>query len=116
VGGAVESMVKLAKLALERTLENKQVEDLNLLTMLALAEEMLNRRPLGRISPDTEDEEVLTAQHFLTGKSLGRSNAFAVTNTKDKFVTKWLRLHRRVESMWQRLIDEVLPEVSLKNK
>lgn len=65
-GGLWEAGVKSVKTLLYRTLGLQRLKYEELLTLLCRIEVTLNSRPLGALSADPRDFEVLTPSHFLT--------------------------------------------------
>ena len=67
--GTWEIMVKLAKSALKTVTNDKPLYKEVLTTCLVEVESMFDSRPLTLVSDDYNDLQVLTPNHFLTGKA-----------------------------------------------
>ena len=78
--GAWERMVSSVKTALHVVLREHVPKEEVLGTILAVIEHSINSRPLTHVSIDPRDNEALTPNHFLIGKSSGeiRSNRLDV--------------------------------------
>ena len=70
-GGVFESMIKSAKRAIAAVLGGAEVNDEELETIFIGVESLLNSRPLTTVSNDSNDEPVLTPNHFLIGQMGG---------------------------------------------
>ena len=70
MGGAWESMVKLAKGAITATTNGAQLTDEELITVAVECEAMLNNRPLTYVGSETDDLEPLTPAHLLTTRQI----------------------------------------------
>ena len=68
MGGAWEIMVKLTKGASKTVTKDRPMYEEVLRTFLVEVESTLNSRPLSSLSDDYNDLQVLTLNHFLTGK------------------------------------------------
>ena len=66
-GGAIEAMVKLTKAALKATIGEQLITDMEMVSVLTAVENTLNKRPIGSLSGDPNDEASLTPFHFLCG-------------------------------------------------
>ena len=64
-GRVFESMIKSAKRAIAAVLGDAEVNDEELETISVGVESLLNSRPLTTVSDDSNDEPVLTPNHFL---------------------------------------------------
>ena len=66
-GGAWESLVKSSKRAIFNILGKESLKEENLSTVICIAEQLLNNRPLTAVSSDVEDLNTITPNHFLVG-------------------------------------------------
>ena len=66
-GGAWESLVKLSKRSIFNILGKESLKEENLSTVICIAEQLLNNRPLTAVSSDVEDLDTITPNHFLVG-------------------------------------------------
>ena len=67
-GGVFKSMIRSAKRAIAAVLGGAEVNDEELETILIGVETLLNSRPLTTVSDDSNDEPMLTPNHFLIGQ------------------------------------------------
>lgn len=80
MGGIWERLVRSVKVALAVTLKTKTPTDEVLLTLLTEIEHIINSRPLFESSIDPDEEEALTPNHFLIGRS---SSSAPISNFTD---------------------------------
>ena len=66
-GGAWESLVKSSKKAIFNILGKESLKEENLSTVICIAEQLLNNRPLTAVSSDVEDLDTITPNRFLVG-------------------------------------------------
>lgn len=114
-GGSVEAAVKLAKTALDHLVQNRDLGDYELLTALAAAEDLLNRRPLAEDSDSTLDPPVITPAALLGG---GNALASAVdwSNPQSALRQGWFAVEANLRHMWDRLQKEVIPTLLTRTK
>ncbi|XP_065090854.1 uncharacterized protein LOC135711830 [Ochlerotatus camptorhynchus] len=70
MGGVWERMVRSVKEALRAYEDGRKLTDEILSTSLAEAEDMINTRPLTYVPQEVADEEVITPNHFLRGRTM----------------------------------------------
>lgn len=114
-GGAVEAAVKLSKTALDHLVQNRDLDDYELITALAMAEDLINRRPLLADSDSTKDPPVLTPA-MLLGRGSSLLPAFDWTDPQPKLRDTWVRIDMNARHMWDRLIREVIPSLVTRSK
>lgn len=107
MGGAWERMVRSVKAALKVTLKEKSPPDDVLHTLLLEAEHVINSRPLTPVNPNL-DEEALTPNHFLIGRSSGMSPMGSFKDTPSDAHT-WKAAQALAESFWVRWTTEYRP-------
>ncbi|XP_063838164.1 uncharacterized protein LOC135087291 [Ostrinia nubilalis] len=109
MGGAWERMVRSVKTSLMTVLKEKSPPEEVLHTLLLEVEHIVNSRPLTHISMDPEDEESLTPNHFLIGRSCG-AMAPGVFEDHDLIgKANWRTAQRLTDHFWQRWLKEYLP-------
>lgn len=109
MGGAWERMVRSVKTALTAVLRERNPPEEVLYTLLTEVEHTVNSRPLTHISADPGDEEALTPNHFLIGRSCG---AAILGNFNDKELIgrpNWKTAQRLADHFWTRWLREYLP-------
>lgn len=114
MAGAWERLVGVTKRALEGLQLAKTPTEESLRHGLALAERMLNSRPLTEIPVDAEEEECLTPNHFLLGSSNGLKPEAKIEdwNPKDQMS----RQNDVMKEFWERWTKEYLPTISARTK
>ena len=108
MGGLVERMVGAMKKALQGLINIHwdRLSDQDLLTASVLAEDMLNQRPLCRLSEDAKDEEPLTPAHFLYGGRVG--NFGGKCGDLKSLGDKWRSLSEYRAKLWERFCQEFI--------
>ena len=113
-GGAHESLVKSAKLAIYAVLQNCDGNDEELQTCFTIAEDLLNSRPLTYQSAHPADDVPLTPNHFLHGQAGGR---FAPnTDATGPLMQRWRQVQDIMERFWQRWMREWIPSLHPRTK
>lgn len=106
MGGAWERLVRSVKTALAVTLNERHPQEEVLHTLLLEAEHVVNSRPL--ITADTE-EEGLTPNHFLIGRSCGIPRLGVFTEEDLSGRRSWRTAQRLADHFWARWVREYLP-------
>ena len=116
MGGAWEIMVKLTKRALKTVTNDRPMYEEVLRTFLVEVESTLNSRPLTSISDDYNDLQVLTPNHFLTGKltKYFSSNEFPQSDINSR--KRWKSVQALANMFWTRFIKEYLPTLQERKK
>ena len=73
-GGAWESLLKSSKRAIFDILGKKYLKEENLSTVICIAEQLLNNRPLTAVSSDVGDLDTITPNHFKKCSDTSASN------------------------------------------
>ena len=109
MGGAWESMVKLAKRAITATTNGYLLADEELATVFAECEAMLNNRPLTYVGCDPDDVDPLKPAHFLNTRHLTPllPSEVPLENVSPK--RRWLYLQSIISKVWKRWQNEYLP-------
>lgn len=114
MAGAWERLVGVTKRALEGLQLTKTPTEETLRHGLALAERMLNSRPLTEIPVDAEEEECLTPNHFLLGSSNGLKPEAKIEDWDPK---EALGAQNEVmKEFWERWKQEYMPTISARTK
>ena len=115
-GGAWERLVKSVKIALKATIKDLYVCESVLRTALIEVEAILNSRPLTHSSPDPDDYQALTPNHFL----LGRAD---VVIAPDIFTEKEINSRRRwrqsqviANHIHKRWLKEYMPTLTVRHR
>ncbi|CAH2218177.1 jg24405 [Pararge aegeria aegeria] len=108
MGGAWERLVQSIKTALGVTLKEKTPKEETLHTLLLEAEHIVNSRPLTNAA-DNPDEEALTPNHFLIGRSNGAARIGAFTDKELVGRETWKTAQQLADHFWRRWLREYLP-------
>ncbi|CAG4944692.1 unnamed protein product [Colias eurytheme] len=108
MGGAWERLVRSVKVALEVTMKERCPREEVLHTLLLEAEHIVNSRPLTHLI-ENQEEEMLTPNHFLIGRSCGASRIGQFENWELVGRETWKSVQRLADHFWQRWIREYLP-------
>ena len=78
-------------------------------TVVVLAQDMVNRRPLAYVSGDPHDELVLTPNTFLRpGDALPDHGEHL--HVASDYVKRWKHVERSAQRVWERFLKEIIPE------
>jgi len=116
MGGAWESIVKLAKRALKTVTNSRAIYDENLVTFFTEVEATLNSRPLVSISDDVNDFNVLTPNSFILGTS---TSIFRTSDSKDSELScrqRWKAVEALTNMFWRRFVREYVPTLQCRRK
>ena len=114
-GGVFESMIKSAKRAMYSQINESDITDEELITIITGAEAMLNSRPLTYQSANAKDITPLTPNHFLHGQQGGE---FAPEHQTEQFTInkRWKYVQKIIGNVWRRWIKEWIPSIGKRNK
>lgn len=111
-GGAWERLVQSAKKALNAVAARQRVTDETVLTFLTEVEALLNSRPLTHISSDPQDEEALTPNHFLIGRTSNNLPMDVVTDRDMSSRKRWKHAQIITNHFWKRWLCEYVPSLT----
>ena len=116
MGGAWESLVKIAKRCLKTVTNGHPVYDQQLYTILVKIEGTINSRPITPVSDDINDFQPLTANHFLIGRPslYHRQGIFTEKELTSK--RKWKVTQTLLKIFWKRFLKEYVPSLTVKKK
>lgn len=112
-------MVGAVKKVLRNILQNKYPREEVLRTALKAAENIVNSRPLTYVSPDVDDPESLTPNHFLRGAATSGCSGFmgdGVGDEAEHMRSMYKKAQNYVNHFWRRWAHEVLPDLVRKTK
>ena len=109
MGGAWESMVKLAKRAITATTNGYLLTDEELAAVFAECKAMLNNRSLTYVGCDPDNVDPLTPAYFLNTRHLTLllPSEIPLENVSPK--RRWLYLQSIISNVWKRWQNEYLP-------
>ncbi|XP_015752550.1 PREDICTED: uncharacterized protein LOC107332334 [Acropora digitifera] len=111
-GGAWERLVQSAKKALNAVAARQRVTDETVLTFLTEVEALLNSRPLAHNSSDPQDEEALTPNHFLIGRTSNNLPMDVVTDRDMSSRKRWKHTHVMTNYFWKRSLRKYVPSLT----
>ena len=114
-GGAWEIMVKAMKRALTAISNEQVMDEDNFNTFLCRAMDMINNRPLLR-HYSTDTPHILTPNNFIIGRVDTSIFPFVVEPQRTRLGTRYIQLEEMTNSLWHRFINEILPELSTRQK
>ena len=116
MGEGWEIMAKLTKRALKTVTNDRPMYEEVLKTFLVEVESTLDSRPLTSINDDYNDLQVLTPNHFLTGKltKYFSNNEFPQSDINSRKC--WKSLQALAKLFWTRFIKEHLPTLQERKK
>lgn len=106
MGGLWEGNIRMVKSLLLKTIGTQILTYEELLTVLTQVESLLNSRPLGPLSSDPNDVQVLTPAHFLHSTPLEYIPAEYVLDSNVNRLDRYKLLDHMVQSYWRRLTQE----------
>lgn len=115
-GGKWEVAVKSTKFYLRRLIDDAVLTYEEFSTLLTQIETVLNSRPLGAISKDPADIEILTPVHFLVGGPLTVIPEPSLTEIPASRLSRWQLLRQMLDWFWQRWSLEYLQRLQIRNK
>jgi hypothetical protein len=116
MGGSWERMVRSVKVALGDVLQQKSLHEESLHTLLTEAEHTVNSHPLTHVPEDPEDQEALTPNHFLLGRT-SNLQPIGHFSRDDMFGRKqWRTIQILADQFWQRWVKEYIPTLLKRDK
>ena len=109
-------MIKSGKKAIRAIIGDAELTDIELMTAFALAEDLINSRPLMFMSNDPGDFRVLTPAMFLHGRLSGQVFPDIIDTTAFDPRNRWRYVQRCLADVWKRWLRELLPSLGPRNK
>ncbi|XP_071643026.1 uncharacterized protein [Temnothorax longispinosus] len=107
-GGLWEAAVRSMKQQLTKTIEDASLTVVEIMTVLAQVEAILNSRPLTPLSNDPLDLSALTPAHFLIGDSLTSYPEPDILDIPMNRLSRWQHVERLKQHFWSRWSKEYL--------
>lgn len=108
LGGIWESGIKQCKHLLARAVGDKALTFEELSTVFCRVEAVLNSRPLCSLSDNPNEFEVLTAGHFLIGRSLVAVPEYEYEDVPMNRLSRWQLIQKVSQTFWRRWSDDYL--------
>eukprot|EP00057_Strongylocentrotus_purpuratus_P004826 XP_003729535.1 PREDICTED: uncharacterized protein LOC100892047 [Strongylocentrotus purpuratus] len=113
--GCAEALVKSCKHALKKAIGEQVLAPFELLTCLAEVANLVNQRPIGRLSTDPDDGGYISPNDMLLGRASGNVAQGPFLETRNPRHRVEL-VQRIVDSFWQRWTRDVLPLLTPRRK
>ena len=113
--GVWERFVQITKKHLKSAVADKLLCDIELRTLLAEVESIVNSRPITAVSDDPEDCSALTPNHFLLQKATQLPPGVFVKEDSSSR-KRWRKVQFLADHYWKRWIREYLPTPQKRSK
>lgn len=111
-GGAWERLVQEVK----SLLPNQTMPEHTFRALLTEIENIINSRPLTKISLDATDDEPLTPNHFLIGCAGGAEPSLNDVSKAEATRQQWKKVQSMAKTYWDRWLHEYLPSLAKRSK
>jgi len=115
MGGVFERMVQTVKRVLLAVLQNGRLNDEILSTVICEVENIVNSRPITKVSDDSHDPIALTPNHFLILCG-GPTPLIGKFDVADVYKKRWRQVQFLVDQFWRRWVKQYLPKLQQTNK
>ena len=115
-GGAWDYLVKSSKRAIFSILGKESLKEENLSTVIWIAEQLLNNRPLTAVSSDVEDLYTITPNHFLVGGANVSCPFSLFSDNNASYRKMFRRISEQLKALWKRWMSEYLPSLERRAK
>ena len=114
--GVIERLIRTVRQVLKALLHpNARLCDDTLLTFFAEAENLINSRPITKVSDDVTDDSALTPNHFLILEA-NHSDALGKFDDADTYRRRWRHVQSLVNGFWKRWLRHYLPLLQSRQK
>ena len=114
--GLLEAGVKSAKYHLHRVVGPHRLTFEESFTVAARTEAILKSRPLYSLMTDPADDEVLTPEHILIGRSLISVPEPDLTDVNDNRLRRWEHVKKMMQVVWRRWTREYFSRLQQRPK
>ena len=108
MGGVWERQIHTMRTILHALLQQQQVDDDTLNTIFCMAENIVNGRPITKLSDDPSDDTLLMLNHLLLLRS-GPVCPPCVTSKQDLYRRCWRQAQYLADVFWTSWVREYLP-------
>ena len=110
------SLVKLSKRAILHILGKESLKEENLSTVICIAEQLLNNRPLTALSSDVEDLDTITPNHFLVEGANVSWHISLFSDNSASYRKLFRHIIEQLEALWKRWMSKYLPSLQRRAK
>jgi hypothetical protein len=115
MGGVWERQIRTIRSVLAGLMKQQMLDDESLLTLMCLAESIVNGRPITKVSDDPRDPLPLTPNHLLILRS-GPTAPPGVFVQQDLYKKRWRQVQYMADLFWKRWLAEYLPALQERQK
>ena len=115
MGGVWERLIRTVRRVMSSILVNARLTDEILSTLFCEVENIINSRPLTKVSDDPEDLSALTPNHLLLLRE-GPVPPAGLFQSGDVFRKRWRHTQFLAAQFWKRWVKEYLPCLQSRNK
>ena len=116
MGGAWESLVKIAERCLRTVTNSHPVYNQQLYTILVEIEGTINSQPITPVNDDINDFQPLTPNHFLIGRPSLYHHQAIFTEKELNSKRKWKVTQALLEIFWKHFLKEYVPSLTVRTK
>ena len=113
MGGIWERMIRVIRRVLSAVLGNCRLNDEILATVFAEVENIINSRPITKLSDSIDDPSPLTPNHLLL---LRNGPILPPCISESMYCRRWKYVQNLANQFWKRWVREYLPELAKRNK
>ena len=112
MGGVWERLIRSVKSLLRQLVQDRLLDDEELVSFMAEVEKIMNDRPLTRMGSDPRDDTPLTPSHLL----LLRSNNCQASAETNHIRRRWQLIQSIANKFFERFVSEYVPELQIRSK
>ena len=115
MGGVWERQIRTTRSVLKAVIGLQTLDEEGLITFLAIAEGIINGRPITKLSEDPRDMNPLTPNHLLLLKS-GPTSPPGLFVQRDLYKRRWRQVQYMADVFWKRWVAEYIPSLQERQK